>query len=57
MSRYVSGINNNDRNQQKLQNVDLLNILYQGRSRIIYYAMKNIEKDSTLYLNYNKGIY
>jgi hypothetical protein len=54
MSRFISGV---PPDRKDLQNVKTLNFCYQGRSHIIFYTIKNIQKGEVLYIDYNDGIF
>ena len=57
MSRFICGVNNQDKDNLKVVNVKAVRFSYRGRVHIIFVAKKNILKGDTLFLNYNAGTY
>ena len=56
IARFLSGINNNDKNKKK-QNVNSLRLDINGSVHVLLYAAKKIKKNEILYYDYNAGGY
>lgn len=57
LARFISGINNSDKNSKKKQNVSSIRYNIDGQVHILLYAFRNIKKGEILYYDYNAGGY
>ena len=55
IARFISGINNFDKNAMKKQNVLSIRYDIDGKVHVLLYASKIIRKGEVLYYDYNAG--
>jgi hypothetical protein len=55
IARFLSGINNADKNAKKKQNVNSARYDIDGKVHVLLYASKAIKKCEILYYDYNAG--
>jgi hypothetical protein len=55
IARFISGINNDDKNSKKKQNVRSIRFDIDGSVHVLLYAARTIKKDEILYYDYNAG--
>lgn len=55
IARFISGINNSDKNARKKQNVNSSRYDIDGKVHVLLYASKTIKKGEILYYDYNAG--
>lgn len=55
LARFLSGINNYNKNSLKKQNVHSIRFDIDGQIHVILYAGKNIRRNEVLYYDYNAG--
>ena len=57
LARFISGINNVDKDSIKKKNVMSGKFNIDGSAHILLYASRNIKKNEILYYDYNEGGY